>query len=81
MSAMARRGLLAILLLLAGLAAAPAAAAGRPVLDWLQYDPDQLRAYELAGNPQDSARQTLTPRRRSADRRPGQGHPSWPGGA
>jgi putative ABC transport system substrate-binding protein len=59
---MAVARLLALLLLLAGLAAGPAAGAGRPVLDWLQYDPELLHAYQLSGHPDDSARQTLSPR-------------------
>jgi putative ABC transport system substrate-binding protein len=58
-----RRAVLAgLLLLLAGLAAGPAGAAGRPVLDWLQYDPELLHAYDVARPDGDSARQTVTPR-------------------
>jgi putative tryptophan/tyrosine transport system substrate-binding protein len=54
---------LAFLLLLLGALLPRAGAAGdRPRLDWLQYDPEQLKFYALAANPADPARQSLSPR-------------------
>jgi putative ABC transport system substrate-binding protein len=55
------RRLALLLLLLGALQPRAGAADGRPRLDWLQYDPDQLKFYALAANPADTARQSLSP--------------------
>jgi putative ABC transport system substrate-binding protein len=58
---------LLLLLLLVGALSAPARAAERPVLDWLEYDADALKFYALKPNPTDTARQTLLPSWAGAD--------------
>jgi putative tryptophan/tyrosine transport system substrate-binding protein len=57
-----RRYWLLVCLALATFAAPPATAAGeRPRLDWLQYDPELLKSYEVSAEAGDSARQAVTP--------------------